>query len=512
MELRGSVMNMFNSNKSKKDDDKPQKVSFFKMRSFKYGSMATLFTVLFVVVIVLVNIGVSWASNKYPISVDLTTKQTYKLDAKSIKYIKGINQKITINVLATKDKFTTYTDITPVVKILDQYSQYNSNIAINYVDLTKNPTFQKDYPSETLSDFDFVISCGSRYKHLSINDLVETQTDSSTGSTSVTGFTAEQQLDTALLYVTTNDLPVVTFTTGHSEADSTALQALLKKSNYTCETKNLSSDGVNAKAKAIAIVDPTTDFTSAEIAKIDAFLNNNGAEGKNLIVFFDPTKTALPTLEKYVKEWGIEPGTGIIYDSSNSLNSSVWQVLNGTSDSATVGTLKSNATANLAICRPLNLLFSAKGDYTTTSVLSTMNTSKLWNTPTVNETTAASFTPSSSDKAGPFTVLAKSVKQLSYNNSAVTSNVLVSGSTEAFDDSTLLTQANMINADIITNAMNKLVGGPTLNMNISSKTTDAATIDLTASQTKFLEVLFMLIIPILVLALGFIIWLRRRHL
>lgn len=498
------MMNMFNKNSKPVDDDKPQKVSFLKKRGFKYGSMATVFTALFVVVVVLINIAVSWVSSRYPLSIDMTTKQTYKLDTKSVVFLKKLTPQITINVLDTKDEFLSYSDVGPVVKILEQYPQYNHNITINYIDLAKSPNFQNSYPNETLSKADVIVSCGTRYKHLTLNDLVSTETDSTTYKQTVTGYTAEQAIDTALLYVTTSDLPVIDMTTGHSETDSTTLQSVLKKSNYQIETKNLASESINKNAKALAIVDPNADFTSAEIKKIDDFLTNGGAYGKNLIVFLDPQHSNHPNLENYLQEWGIGVQSGAIYDTSNSINSNPYEVLNGTTDSDTLGTLKSNAFIDLAICRPLNLLFSTKGEYTTTSVIQTQNTAKL--------TTSTNFQAQSSDKSGPFTVMAKSVKATAYNNASVSSTVLVSGSTSSFNESSLVSTSSLLNSDVLTNAMNKVVGGPKLNINLNTKTKDDTALNISAAQQNVLDILFIFVIPICVLAIGFIVWLRRRHL
>lgn len=497
---------MFNKNSQPVEDDKPQKVSFFKKRGFQYGSMATVFTALFVVVVVLVNIAVSWMSSRYPLSIDMTTKQTYKLDAKSITYVKTLTPKITINVLDTKDEFLSYADVGPVVKILEQYPQYNHNITINYIDYNKNPNFQNSYPNETLAKADVIVSCGTRYKHLTLNDLVSTETDSSTYQQKVTGYTAEQAIDTALMYVSaaTSDLPIIDMTTGHSEADSTTLQGVLKKSNYQIETKNLSSESINTKAKAIAIVDPSADFTSAEIKKIDDFLTNGGAYGKNLIVFMDPQHTSHTNLDAYLSEWGIGVQSGAIYDQTNSVNNDPFEVLNGTTDSGTLGSLKSNAYIDLAVCRPLSLLFATKGEYTTTSVVQTKETAKL--------TTSSDFTPQGSDKSGPFTVMAKSVKAGVYNNTSVSSTVLVSGTTSTFNVSQLVSTSSFLNSDVLTNAMNKVVGGPKLNININTKTKDDTALNITAAQQNVLEILFIFIIPICVLAIGLIVWLRRRHL
>jgi ABC-2 type transport system permease protein len=504
MELKG-VMNMFNQDKNN-DDLQPKKVSFFRRRSFKYGSAATIFTIAFIVVIILVNIGLTWVSNKYPISIDLTTKQTYKISSQTVKFVKGVKPKIEIDVMSTKTSIMG-TTLAPVVKILDQYPQYNSNITVNYIDLTQNPSFAANF-KESLSDYDVIVRSGSRYKYISVNDLVTTNTDSSTGQTSITGFTAEQQLDTGILYVTTSNLPTVTFTTGHSEADSSAMQSLLESNNYQVETKNISSDGIDNNAKVLAIVYPKTDFTSEEIKKIDDFLNNGGNEGKNLMVFFDPSQTVLPNLEAYLKDWGLGVGSGVVYDTQNSYGTNPFYLVNGATDSTTLANLPSNMTGEIADSRPVNLLFTTKNDCTTSSLVSSMDTAQLWNPPA--GVASATFKVSSSDPVSAYTLMARSDKNLVTNNVSVDSNIIVSGSTDAFNTS-LLQEPSLNNADIVLDTINKITNFKSP-INIEAKTSDSTTLNIPASQQHLIDILFMAIVPLVVLILGLFVWLRRRHL
>lgn len=495
------------------DEETQRKVSFFKRRGFRFGSLATVFTILFVAIIIGVNIGVSWLSGKYPISVDMTANKTYKVSAQTLKYLKSVKTKITINVLANESDFLQYSDISPVVKVLDEYPKYNSNVTVRYVDLDKNPSFQTNYPNAQLSQYGFLVTAGSRYKFISINDMIQTTTDSSTGQSVLTGYDTENQIDSAMLYVTTNNLPTVVFTSGHNEQDSSSLQSLLTKNNYQIQTANLMTGSIDKNASALAIVAPSKDFSSDEITKIDNFLSNGGAQGKNLIVLFDPQQTKLPNLEDYLSEWGIGVGTGVIYDTTNSVNNDEFEVLNGTIDSTTFSSIGSNTYADLYDSRPLNLLFTTKSVYTTTDLVQTQGTSKLFNPPQ-GISSSTTFDPSSADRAkdqaGPFTVMAKSAKTVTYKNNTATSTVMVSGSTQMLN-STLLSQPNLTNSDILSKAINGLVGFKAP-LTISSKSANTTQLNIPASQQKLIEALFLVIIPLLVLVAGLVVWFRRRHL
>jgi ABC-2 type transport system permease protein len=502
-------MKMFNLNKNK-DEDRPNRVAFYKKKSFKYGSLATGFTAIFIVLLVVLNMTVSWLSTRYPISVDLTAKQTYKIDAQSIKFAKGLDKNISIYILATKEEFLSQSATGIIIKILEQYPQYNHNISISYVDLTKNPGYSANFPDilDTLSQGDLIVKCGDSDRYISMNDLIETQTDSTTGAQSITGYDVEQQIDTALLYVTTSNRSMITLTTGHGEVDSTALQTSLKKNNYQFESKTLSTDGIDQNANVLMIVDPKDDFTSDDINKVDTFLNNGGALGKSLVVFFDPQQSTLPNLENYVKEWGISVGKGVVYDTTNSINGNQFGALSGTTDSTILGNLPINVNAVIYASRPLTLLFGTSSTYATSAIVSSMDTSNLWNPAVLNSDTT--FQASSSDKKGPFVVLAKSSNTGTYKNESVSSNVLVSGSTTTFNESDLLT-ATYTNADILVGSINNMVGFKSP-INVVAKATDSTKLNIPAGQQKFIEILFMAIVPLAVLLLGLIVWLRRRHL
>lgn len=489
--------------------DEPKKTSLFARRSFRYGSMATVFAVVFVAVVVLVNVLVSFLSNKYPLSVDLTSTQSYKLSATSVKYIKTIKEKVNITVLADESTYLSNTTYAPCVKIMEQYPKYNSNVTISFVNLTKNPSFASNYSQESLQTGDIIVSSGSKYKHISSSDLLESTTDETTGESEVTGDQTEQQLDSALAYLTTTNLPTVMFTSGHSEADSTGLQDLLTKNNYKVETKNIATDGIDKNASALVIVNPKADFTSAEIKSIDDYLNNGGQMGKNLYVYYDPQEGSLPNLEAYTKEWGLQVEKGVVYDQTNAVGS-LFQPIEGDIDSTTFGTLPSGMHADLAVARPLTVLFTTKSSYTTTSLISSASTSRLGLVGNVTTQAAQNFQPSSSDKKGPFVVMAKSELDGVYNNNSVKSTVVVSGTTSIVDQ-TLLSESNLTNADLTLNLFNKLSGFKS-SINITAKSRTTQSLNMTTAQITALEIFFFVILPLIVLVVGLTVWLRRRHL
>lgn len=504
-------MDKQDQHKSKKDKElkKRKSMDFLGKRSFRYGSAATIFTAIFIVAVILVNVLVTALSARFPLSADMTSNKENQLSSKSIQYVKKINKDITIDILADESTYASAQNYNSALLMMKQYPQYNSKIKINFVNLDKNPTYASKYSKETLSAADIVVSCGSRYKHISSSDLLTSSTDSTTGSSTYTENNTEQVIDSAISYVTSNNQPTVMVTTGHNETDSSSLTSLIQKNNYQVESKNISTDGIDQNAKLLVVNAPTADFTADEVSKMDAFLSNGGKYGKSVFLVFDPQQTSLPNLESFAKKWGIGVGTGVVYDTTNRYQDSYFNVLEGETNSTYVGTLQSGLHAYLSVCRPLTLLFDSQDGVTTASVVSTESTSKLWNPGTINNQTASSFQPSASDKTGPFNVMAVATKTATVDNASVKSNVLVLGSTNFFSSS-VLAESSLTNSTILLNTLSNVVGYAP-GITVEGKDLTSQTLTITSGQAMAIILIFAFIIPIIVLVTGLVIWLRRRH-
>ncbi|QCN91277.1 GldG family protein [Ethanoligenens harbinense] len=501
------------ANQTKKNDphkNKPRRKlpDFMRQRSFRYGSTATAFTVIFIVAVILVNVLVTSLSSRFPLSVDMTANHKNQLSTQSVSFVKKINQDINIDILADESTYSNAQNYNSCLLIMQQYAQHNSHIHISFVNLDKNPTYASKYPKETLSQADIIVSCGSIYKHIVSSDLLTTSTDSTTGSSTVTGNNTEQVIDSAIAYVTAKTLPTVLVTSGHNETDSSALTSLLQKNNYQIETKNLATDGLDQNAKMILINAPTADFSADDIAKLDTFLNNGGKYGKTVFLIFDPQQASAPNLESFAKKWGISVGTGVVYDTTNRYQDSPFSVLEGQTNSTYVGTLQSGLHAYLSVCRPLTLS-SSDSSITTASIVATESTSKLWNPGTINSSTAASFQASNSDKTGPFDVFGVATKTATSGSESVKSNVLVLGSTNFFN-SQVLAQPSLTNSTILLNTVGNVIGfNPGITVEAKDLTTQSLTI--TAGQAIGIIVVFAFLIPLAVLIAGLVNWIRRRH-
>lgn len=488
-----------------------QKLPFYKKRGFKYGSLATAFTAIFVAIVVLLNVGLSVLSARYPISVDLTASHDYGISAATIKYVQTVKTPITIKIFATQDTMqnTGYMSgtLAGATRVIEQYHKYNDKINVQFIDYEKNPTAAAAYPNESIQQGDVVVSATvngkERYKHLSMqSDIILSSTDSSTYQTTYQGNQAEQQIDNAINYVTSENLPTVQIVSGHNESSSD-FASLLTSNNFKTATVNTTTGKLDANAAAVAIVYPTVDFTSAEITKLDAFLKNGGNYGKTAFIFFDPQQIKLPNLEEYCSEWGIKVGTGLLYDQTNSLDNQVADIACTNVDTSVTGSIQSSIATDVAIARPLTLLFSSKDVRTAKAVITTPETTQLH--PSVTGSA------SSSDPKAAYVVMALATwSQGSSTTTVQKSNLLVSGSS-SIAASGLVSQSNKNNGRVLAGIANTLMN-KAASVTVNSKYTTSSTLTLTAAARVAVIVIFLVLVPLLLLVLGVAQFLRRRHL
>ena len=193
---------------------------------FRHGSMATAMTAIFFVFIVLLNLAAMRMKERYAfMSVDMTDDQRYTLTAETERLIRGIDERVEIDILATEAQCTTagvlttdtYGQIPIAHEIIKRYPQLNNNISINYVDLSKMPAYIMQFPeySDVLDYYYIVIKSARRTRVTSFFEMLPSLSsdyavyDSTTGNNSVAQSYTETYMTSLIKTVTLDKNPVV---------------------------------------------------------------------------------------------------------------------------------------------------------------------------------------------------------------------------------------------------------------------------------------------------------------
>ena len=483
--------------------------------------ISTVFTAVFLAVIILLNVIVSMLSTRFPsINLDLSAQKTNSLTEDALKVVDAVKLPTTITILGPETDvrdnvlYSGYGfNYSQVAVLSDKIKERNSNITVKYVDLDKNPTYASELGETNLTAGCVVVSTEKRHRVLQITDLFSQQTDYTTGAASTYSMVGTA-LASAISQVNSEKLPVIAFATGHEEIyDTTALQSVLKNASFETVSFNMLTDEIPANAQMVMLASPATDYTPQELKKLDTFLENNKlAADRSLLITFYPSQEALPNLSSFLKEWGIEVPRAMVVerDQSHVAQSDASFILTKTNVDSTI-TLNSDSTQydNVVMPQssPINLLFTSRDGVTTHTLAQSYDTSYLVDSGSTEESVKNA-------KQQAYTTVALAQKNLSLDGTVYKQNVIVAGSSPMFAEGVINASAYG-NGKYVTDLARYATGETDSNTGILVTPVQTNQVDINLSQSASVILgfgVFTILIPLCVLAAGFVVFLKRRHL
>jgi len=488
-----------------------------KDKRFRMGSFATVLTALFIVAVIIVNVIATYLVDNYPLDIDLTSNKIFQLSDTTKDFLEELDKDVKIYICATEEEFhndsTSYGQyLNQAATVIDNYAKLSDKIDVEYVDLTRNPTFTARYPSLTISSGNVLVESVYGVKQINISDLFEIDYSYIYYGYDprITSSVAEQTMTSAIMNVTSDEKSVITVLTGHGETDISAFTALLESNNYEIRTKNIRSEEIDEDTEVLIIAAPTTDYTDEEVKKVEMFLDNEGNYGRHLVYFASTEQPAeLPYLKAYLKEVGIDIGSGTVYETNPAKRASSNNYLitiPSYSGELFTGDFASKRTPFvMPYAVPMNLAFESQGFYEAEEFLSYGDTARIYPADAAEDYTADPDT----DEAGPFAAgIVSSKFRYAEGNIPVYSRVVAVASVDVIG-STAISATSYVNSEYMVDLFGTLVGRDT-SVKISSKTLDNAALTINAAQSWTIIVGFALI-PIAVIVAGIVVWIRRRN-
>lgn len=514
----------------------------FNKRNFKHGTLAVVLTVLFVAAVVVLNVIVGLISDRFDTTADLSDTGIYTLDEATENYLDKLTMDVTVSVMNSETDFegggTYYKSVNELLKKMEMR---NSKFHVQYLQIDQNPDFTSRFNGETLSANYIVVesettgrhriitpgsyfSCNAFRDQLSqygypetyIDQYVEQYVNSSYASRVVDGSNIEQAAISAMLYVTNTDPVRVAFTEGFGESDSSTLSNLLSKNGYDVETINLQSvSEIDSGIDYIVMFAPSMDYDNENLDKLAKFLDNNGAFGKNLVYFSNgqayykktsDESSALVNLAAFLAEWGIEIGDSYVMQTNADYtygNMAIAQVLD-VQDTDFSGDVYGNSLFTYdAYVRPVVQIWgegNSKGSVEQKVLIKTYEGTYLRPMSTLSD---SDFDVSSAE-SGVFNDAVCAYKI--HSTTQEVSRVAVFGS-ELFPD---VSYSNSNNQNYLVNMFN-YISGKTDGVTITSKSFSNVGFDMNQSNANVLAIILCIVIPVVVIVLGIVIWVRRRH-
>lgn len=463
------------------------------------------------VMVLLVNSITGVLAERYPMVIDLTRNKAFELEEETLRYIKDLDEPVTIQVLATEKRFVdTGTYNAQANEIMQQFAKQSEAITIEYIDYVKTPGFSSAYPDLTMKHGDVLVKGEEKHRLVKTEELFR-YTFAASGVPVIESSKAEQAVAMAILYVTSKEVTRVAILTGHGEEKAESFLELLKYNNMQLTEKQLATGTLEDTIDLVFLAAPKTDYSEAELDELEAFLVNGGNYGKTLFYCADAQQPELPLLEGFLKEWGVEIGDGVVFETDENR---VYQyqpfygIVDYVNPEYADGIKQKDASVLMPVSRPLHVLFQNRERYGTDVLLQFGGSSG------VRPSDAGSdFKAEEAKEKGPIPVLVLCSYQLLDQQNAGTaiaaSHVLVSGSVRMLDE-VILNTDTFTNASYLMGTLNRLCQRES-ELSIRDKTLAGTSLNLTRQSADRMGNLFVFIIPICVIGFGCGVWLLRRY-
>lgn len=471
----------------------------FSTRSFKVGGYSVAATAIVVAIAIMANIFVS----ALPASVtqfDTTANQLFTVSEQTERLVGGLDEEVTIYWVVRSGYEESY-----IGTLLDQYKALSDNLRVIKKDPDVYPTFTDQY-TDSFTENSLIVVSGDRYRYVDYNDIfVFDYSSYYYYGTSDWSFSGESEVTSAIDYVVSESLPKVYLLTGHGEASlSSTFAAAIEDENI--ETGNLSLltlETVPEDADCILINTPQSDISEDEKSKLLEYLGNGG----NLFLITDPPQSGkLTNLEALMEYYGVTANDGVVVEGNQ--NYYVW----GTPYYLLPEIESHTITSPLNSAGYYVLLPIAQGLTVSDDLRDTLYVTELLTTSGSAFSKTAGYDLSTYEKEegdidGPF-ALAVAISDTVDDD--ITSDIVWVSSGALVDDQTNA-QVSGGNQDLFLNALNYLCDGEESSISIHAKSLANETLTMDSSTVSLLTVLVLGVIPVAYLAVGIVIWARRKR-
>ncbi len=481
-----------------------------KSRKFKYGTLATIFTVIFIIAIILVNVLLGYMTDRFVWEFDMTSEHLFEISEDTKEIIDDMNRNVTITVLADETVFRDSDQmLSNIYEILQRYEALSGGkIKVRYINPNMNPKIFEQY--NTLGDLGnnyLIVESDLRMKSMSPNSLYNIKVDQDSNISYFVGLRAEQQLTSSLLFVTQDSVNTACWLRGHGEDYSKEqLDAILNKMNYDTQVIILAQDEIPEECTLIIISSPETDYGPDEIEKLDAFLKRGG----DAIVALTPeTSVNLTNLNSFFEEWGVRYRSEFILDNYQSISNMPFYVVPTIANITNV-TDRLNTKNHFALipgCMPIELTGTETGSHNL-SVL--MTSSRRSYTKDLNEITMGYDYDETTDATGPFNMCVISEYLAADKSLKYTRGDILFCSAGMISDS-VLKASNYLNGQFVEHVLD-YISEYSDGVVIPDKDFESTMLNILSWQSRLVLYVVVIAIPLLILAAGILIWSKRRHL
>ena len=315
--LEAAILENGGKEKKAKKVKAPKAKKKFNTRKLRFGSMATVLTVVVLAALVLVSVVADVLNDRYPISLDLTADKTYTFSENSEKVAALVDREVNIVVFTDesffKDPSYTESENTILKQFYEFTKKYESltggKVKTTYINPSNDPTAYAKYEKYGVdSSTTILMHTEDRSRTVAMDELfeIESNIDYSTYQyvDTITGSNVENVLAANLQFLCREEVTNVTILTGHNEQTGavSGVTEILEANGYEVSQLNLTTAAeFDEDTKMLVIAAPASDFNADEIQRLRTWLNNEDAFGRHMLVMVHQTADC-PNLYEFLKE------------------------------------------------------------------------------------------------------------------------------------------------------------------------------------------------------------------
>lgn len=446
-----------------------------------YGGNALLMSVAFLGILVTLN----FLAARYHKRFDLTENKRYTLSQETIQILSSLQEPVKVTGFFTPDDLRR----SEVEDLLKEYAYRSDKFTYEFVDPEQHPGEARRLGVTSYGVLVFQRG-GKRQETFGID---------------------EEDLTSALLKVSRDEQRVIYFTTGHKERDPQSFQPLdygnirqvLGQDNYDVKSLNLATitTTIPSDAAAIVVASPQIPFAPEEVDRLDQWLSNGG----RLLLLADPpapgAEDPMVAFSGMLAKWGVRLRNDVALDPVSSFFGDAASPLITRFPFSSITKDLGGLTTFFPVARTMELSDPPPEGITITRLLETTQDS--WGeTDLTNQ--QARYDPNA-DVRGPLVLAAtiesqeKKSRLVVFGDADFVSNNILSSVRGAFG-----------NADLFRNSINWLAEEEML-IAIGPKPPEVRTLQpLTPAQRNLIFYGSTIFLPLIVLALGGIVWWQRR--
>lgn len=478
--------------------------------------------VVALLILVGLNILTTVLVDKFPsLESDVTEKGYYSLNDTAEEFFEFLDKDVKITVLMPEENFENQQDdmgssayYYQANKLLRQMSVYDK-VSLEYTDLStaSQSVFEKKYPDAdwTSNSNLIIVEKGDKYEVLTDTDIFTYDMSYLTyyNYKVISSQSVEQEIIKAVQKVTSDKSFKVAVSVGNGEflnessesyANYSGIKSLLDYNAYDVVNVNLLTEELTDDIDAILMMAPMVDMSNQQVEKLSAWLENGGNYGKTFIYIpNDYNIDNTPNTDLFVEQWGMKVQNGYVIENDATMTSQQGAPT-GYANYADETFTEGLTTTMLSVYMPYSLGVEIIDETIATPMLTSSDDVSLGILASETGETVKS------DKALNYAAIA----QKGNSDLSKVSNVIVWGSYDALRYD-VLTAQNFNNADYALNMFDTALGNENDSIVIKGTDLTVETITVSSAQKTGVLITFVFAIPIIIGAVGIIVWIRRKN-